>query len=119
MHRKNTLGVTRTDMFRHLLAGLMLLAATAGILAIFLVTAQTANAVNPAMFTPAANAAAQLRPAWDGVTPKRWTGQDAMCPASSARMHRWARADADGPWFRVECLPDGPDFWAWGAIVKR
>lgn len=67
----------------------------------------------------AAVAVLSLRPVWDGHHPARWTGDDAMCPASSARLHRWARTGPGAPWFRVECLPDGPGLWAWNEITPK
>jgi hypothetical protein len=122
MHRK-TRTTDHAVMIRHLATGFALFALTVALLATLFTIATpsvaAAPAANPAMFQPAANAAAHLRPVWDGYRPARWTGPDAMCPASSARLHRWARADQRGPWFRVECLPDGPGPWAWSAIVKR
>lgn len=82
-------------------------------------TAAAATSSTTAMLQPAVNAAASLRPVWNGHHPARWTGTDAMCPASSARLHRWARTGPGAPWFRVECLPDGAGLWAWNEITKR
>jgi hypothetical protein len=81
--------------------------------------AHAATSSTTAMLQPAITAAASLRPVWNGWTPKRWTGTDAMCPASSARLHRWARTAPGAPWFRVECLADGPGLWAWNEITPK